>query len=97
MHYVTIANEYAVSLIENKKILYDQNGIDYNKLQQHIATYLCWLYCLGISHQSSVTRFDKILPFWHNFKSLGQIFVGLFSILQKFNLTFAKMGEFSLL
>ena len=38
----------------------------------------------------SVTRFGKIPPLWHNFKSLGQIFASLFSIWQNVNLTLAK-------
>ena len=39
----------------------------------------------------SVTRFGEILPLWHNFKSIGQIFEGLFSIWQIIILTLAKM------
>ena len=49
----------------------------------------------------SVTRFGKISPLWHNFKSIGQIFASLFSIWQNVNLTLAKnvmlLGKFSLL
>ena len=44
-------------------------------------------YCISFS----VTRFGKISPLWHNFKSLGQFFEGLISIWKKFNLTLAKM------
>ena len=40
---------------------------------------------------SSVTRFGEILPLWYNFKSLEQIFEGLFDICQKYKLTLAKM------
>ena len=47
--------------------------------------------CHNLMVSSSVTRFGEILPLWHNFKSLGQIFEGLFSIWQSFNLTLAKM------
>ena len=39
----------------------------------------------------SATRFGEISPFWHNLKSLGQIFDGLFSIWQNFDHTVAKM------
>ena len=39
----------------------------------------------------SVTRFGEILPLWHNFKSIGQIFEGLFSIWQNVDHTVAKM------
>ena len=42
-------------------------------------------------HTDSVTRFGNFLPLWPNFKSLGQIFEGYFSILQNVNLTLAKM------
>ena len=38
----------------------------------------------------SVTRFGKISALWHNFKSLGQIFEGLFSIWQNYILSLAK-------
>ena len=40
---------------------------------------------------SNVTRFGEISPLWLNFKSLGQIFLGLFSIWQNFDHTVAKM------
>ena len=40
---------------------------------------------------NSVTRFGKISPLWHNFKSLGEIFQGLFSIWQNFDPTVGKM------
>ena len=39
----------------------------------------------------SVTRFGEIVPLWHNFKSLGQFRLGLFSIWQNVYLTLAKM------
>ena len=49
----------------------------------------------------SVTRFGEILPLWHNFKSIGQIFEGLFSIWQIIISNFGKnvmlLGKFSLL
>ena len=48
--------------------------------------------CEGVERvKISVTRFAKISPLWHDFKNLGQIIEGLFSIWQKFNLTLAKM------
>ena len=37
-----------------------------------------------------MTRFGKISALWHNFKSLGQIFEGLFSIWQNYILSLAK-------
>ena len=40
---------------------------------------------------SSVTGLSEILPLWHNFKSLGQSFEGLFSIWKKFDPTVARM------
>ena len=39
----------------------------------------------------SVTRFGEISQLWHNFKSLGQMFEGLFSTGQNFDPTVAKM------
>ena len=47
--------------------------------------------CLWPAHTRSMTRFGKIYPLWHNFKSIGLIFVGLFIIWQNFNTTVAKM------
>ena len=38
-----------------------------------------------------VTRFGEISPIWYNFKSLGHIFGGLFSIWQNVDPTEAKM------
>ena len=38
-----------------------------------------------------MARFGKISPFWHNLKSLGQNFEGLFDIWQNFDPTVAKM------
>ena len=39
----------------------------------------------------SVTRFCEIVPLWHNFKKLGQIFEWFFRIWQYFYSTLAKM------
>ena len=50
----------------------------------------------------SVTRFATISPLWHEFKSLVQMFEGLFSIWQNFDPTYCSknvllLGKFSLL
>ena len=39
-----------------------------------------------------MTRFGEISPFWHNLKSLGQIFEGLFSIWQNIDPCVVKMS-----
>ena len=65
----------------------------FNKLCSDIV---CLLVSYGNTHllqlqpQSSVTIFGEISPLWHNFKSLEQIFEGLFCIWQDFYPTLAK-------
>ena len=41
--------------------------------------------------ETSVTRFGEILPLWHNFKNLEDIFEGLISVWQNVDPTVAKM------
>ena len=38
-----------------------------------------------------MTRFGEILPLWHNFKNLEDIFEGLISVWQNVDPTVAKM------